>query len=35
MLKSIHQVLEIRGDKTRVIRSESDTFSELHAADYL
>ncbi|KVI03725.1 hypothetical protein Ccrd_017994 [Cynara cardunculus var. scolymus] len=29
------EVLEIRGDKTRVIRSESDTFSELQAADFL
>ncbi|GJY15248.1 shewanella-like protein phosphatase 1 [Tanacetum coccineum] len=35
VLDSRPEVLEIRGNKTRVIRSESDTFSELQAADYL
>ncbi|KAI7757888.1 hypothetical protein M8C21_032457 [Ambrosia artemisiifolia] len=35
VLDSTPEVLEIRGDKTRVIRSESDAFSELQAADYL
>lgn len=34
-LTFIDQVLEIRGDKTRVIRSESETFSELQAVDYM
>ncbi|XP_076957218.1 shewanella-like protein phosphatase 1 [Bidens hawaiensis] len=35
VLDSRPEVLEIRGDKTRVIRSESDAFSELQAADYV
>ncbi|KAJ9543563.1 hypothetical protein OSB04_023270 [Centaurea solstitialis] len=35
VLDSRPEVLEIRGDKTRVIRSKSDTFSELQAADFL
>lgn len=35
VLDSRPEVLEIRGDKTRVIRSESDSFSELQAADYI
>ncbi|KAJ0792272.1 putative metallo-dependent phosphatase [Helianthus annuus] len=35
VLDSRPEVLEIRGDKTRVIRSESDAFSELQAADYI
>ncbi|XP_071688003.1 shewanella-like protein phosphatase 1 [Rutidosis leptorrhynchoides] len=35
VLDSRPEVLEIRGNKTRVIRSESDSFSELQAADYI
>ncbi|KAK9057532.1 hypothetical protein SSX86_022368 [Deinandra increscens subsp. villosa] len=35
VLDSRPEVLEIRGDKTRVIRSESDAFSELQSADYI
>ncbi|KAI7730801.1 hypothetical protein M8C21_021400 [Ambrosia artemisiifolia] len=35
VLDSTPEVLEIRGNKTRVIRSESDAFSELQAADYI
>nr|KAJ0207487.1 hypothetical protein LSAT_V11C500292400 [Lactuca sativa] len=35
VLDSRPEVLEIRGDKTRVIRSESETFNELQAVDYM
>lgn len=32
---SAHQVLEIRDDTARVIRSKRDTFSELDIVDYI
>lgn len=35
VLDSRPEVLEIRGDKTRIIRKESETFSELQAVDYM
>ncbi|KAL6203495.1 hypothetical protein ACLB2K_027195 [Fragaria x ananassa] len=35
VLNSRPEVLEIRGDKARVIRSERDSFSELNVVDYI
>jgi hypothetical protein len=34
-LMTIHQVLEIRDNKARVIRSRRDAYSELQAIDYI
>jgi hypothetical protein len=33
-LTSVHQVLEIRDDKARVLRSRKDTYSEFQVVDY-
>jgi hypothetical protein len=33
-LTSVHQVLEIRDDKARVIRSRMDTYGEFQVFDY-